>query len=102
VNEQLVKGREDVYSGFRFAEAEKRLPGYAVKHYVDTLASDPAALRGSSRPTARWMQPSRRTSGVDRPGTLGGSDSSASTFPAVNRVEPAEGFPEEDSDGFGP
>ena len=52
MNEQLVKGRDDVYSGFRFAEAEKRLPGYAVKHYVDTLASDSAALRGSSRPTA--------------------------------------------------
>ena len=29
------------------AQAARKLPGYAVKHYVDTLASDPEALRGS-------------------------------------------------------
>ena len=47
VNEQLVKGREGIYFGFQFAKAARKLPGYAVKHYVDNLASDPEALRGS-------------------------------------------------------
>ncbi len=66
VNEQLVKGREDVYFGFRFAKAAKTLPGYAVRYYIDTLASDPDACAVTSRPTARWT-PSRRTSSA-RPG----------------------------------
>jgi pimeloyl-ACP methyl ester carboxylesterase len=48
VNEQLVAGREDVYFGWQFAsKAAKELPGYAVRHYVDTLAADPEALHGS-------------------------------------------------------
>jgi pimeloyl-ACP methyl ester carboxylesterase len=47
VNEQLVKGREHVYFGFQFGKAAKKLPGYAVKYYVDTLANDPEALRGN-------------------------------------------------------
>jgi pimeloyl-ACP methyl ester carboxylesterase len=48
VNEQLVTGREDLYFGWQFAtKAAKELPGYAVRHYIDTLASDPDALHGS-------------------------------------------------------
>jgi pimeloyl-ACP methyl ester carboxylesterase len=48
VNEQLVAGREEVYFGWQFAsKAAKELPGYAVRHYVDTLAADPDALHGS-------------------------------------------------------
>jgi pimeloyl-ACP methyl ester carboxylesterase len=47
VNEQLVTGREETYFGFQFAKAAKALPGYAVRHYIDALAADPAALRGS-------------------------------------------------------
>jgi pimeloyl-ACP methyl ester carboxylesterase len=48
LNEQLVRGREDVYFGWQFAtKAAKPLPGYAVTHYVHTLACDPEALRGS-------------------------------------------------------
>jgi pimeloyl-ACP methyl ester carboxylesterase len=47
VNEQLVAGREEVYFGFQFAKAAKALPGDAVQYYIDTLASDPDALRGS-------------------------------------------------------
>jgi pimeloyl-ACP methyl ester carboxylesterase len=48
VNEQLVTGREDIYFGWQFAtKAAKELPGYAVRHYIDTLASDPDALHGS-------------------------------------------------------
>jgi pimeloyl-ACP methyl ester carboxylesterase len=47
VNEQLAQGREDVYFGFQFAKAARKLPGYVVRYYVDALASDPDALRGS-------------------------------------------------------
>jgi pimeloyl-ACP methyl ester carboxylesterase len=48
VNDQLVVGREDVYFGWQFAtKAARPLPDYAVRHYIDTLAADPAALHGS-------------------------------------------------------
>jgi pimeloyl-ACP methyl ester carboxylesterase len=48
VNEQLVRGREHVYFGSQFAtKAAKKLSIHAVEHYVDTLASDPEALRAS-------------------------------------------------------
>jgi pimeloyl-ACP methyl ester carboxylesterase len=47
VNEQLVQGREDAYFGFQFAKAAKTLPDYAVSYYIDALAADPGALRGS-------------------------------------------------------
>jgi pimeloyl-ACP methyl ester carboxylesterase len=48
VNDQLVTGREEVYFGWQFAsKAAKKLPGYAVRHYVDTLAADSEALHAS-------------------------------------------------------
>ena len=49
INEQLVQGREDIYFGFIFdVEAGTiKLPGYAVRTYIDNLASVPGALRGS-------------------------------------------------------
>jgi pimeloyl-ACP methyl ester carboxylesterase len=47
VNEQLVQGREQVYFGFQFAKAARKLPDDAVRHYIDPLAADPDALRGS-------------------------------------------------------
>src|SRR6266852_4333437 len=49
VNEQLVRGREDIFFGAEFAASagKKKLPDYAVRYYIDTLASDPEALRGS-------------------------------------------------------
>jgi pimeloyl-ACP methyl ester carboxylesterase len=48
INEQMVRGREDIYFGYIIAsKAANKLPDYAVKHYVDTLAADPDALRGS-------------------------------------------------------
>jgi pimeloyl-ACP methyl ester carboxylesterase len=48
VNEQLVRGREDVYFGWQFAtKAARRLPDYAVRYYIHTIASIPGALRGS-------------------------------------------------------
>jgi len=49
VNEALVRGREDVFFGAEFAASAgtTKLPDGAVKYYVDTLAADPEALRGS-------------------------------------------------------
>ncbi|MFF4402289.1 alpha/beta fold hydrolase [Streptomyces sp. NPDC001480] len=48
INERLVKGREHLFFGHQFAtKAAKKLPDYAVKHYVDILAADPDALRAS-------------------------------------------------------
>jgi pimeloyl-ACP methyl ester carboxylesterase len=48
VNDQLVAGREEVYFGWQFAtKAARPLPGYAVRHYVDTLAAGPDALHAS-------------------------------------------------------
>ena len=47
VNDHLVQGREDIYFGWQFAtKAAKKLPDYAVRHYVGTL-TDPEALHAS-------------------------------------------------------
>jgi pimeloyl-ACP methyl ester carboxylesterase len=48
LNEQLVRGREDLFFGFVFdAEATVNLPDYAVRYYANGFASSAAALRGS-------------------------------------------------------
>jgi pimeloyl-ACP methyl ester carboxylesterase len=49
VNEALVRGRESVFFGAEFdaSAGTNKLPDYAVRYYVDGLASDPDALRGS-------------------------------------------------------
>jgi pimeloyl-ACP methyl ester carboxylesterase len=48
VNDQLVTGREEIYFGWQFAtKAARKLPDYAVRHYVNTLASSPEALHAS-------------------------------------------------------
>jgi pimeloyl-ACP methyl ester carboxylesterase len=48
INEQLVRGREDLFFGYIFdAEATVKLPDYAVRYYADGFAASPAALRGS-------------------------------------------------------
>ena len=47
LNEQLVQGREDIFFGFEFdIFAAKKLPDYAVRHYIDTLRR-PDALHAS-------------------------------------------------------
>jgi enoyl-CoA hydratase/carnithine racemase/pimeloyl-ACP methyl ester carboxylesterase len=49
VNEALVRGREDVFFGAEFdaSAGTKKLPDDAVRYYIDILASDAVALRGS-------------------------------------------------------
>lgn len=48
MNTQLVHGREDIFFGFVFdVEAFKKLPGQAVRVYIDDLANSLASLSGS-------------------------------------------------------
>jgi pimeloyl-ACP methyl ester carboxylesterase len=49
INEQLVTGREDIFFGAEFdaSAGTNKLPGHAVRYYIDTLAADPDHLRGS-------------------------------------------------------
>jgi pimeloyl-ACP methyl ester carboxylesterase len=48
LNEQLVRGREDLFFGFIFdAEATNKLPDYAVRYYADGFATSRAALHAS-------------------------------------------------------
>jgi pimeloyl-ACP methyl ester carboxylesterase len=46
INEQLVEGREDIFFGWEFDAAAKKLPDDVIAHYVAGL-SDPDSLRGS-------------------------------------------------------
>jgi pimeloyl-ACP methyl ester carboxylesterase len=49
VNEALVRGREDVFFGAEFdaSAGRNKLPADAVAYYVNQLAGNPEALRGS-------------------------------------------------------
>ena len=48
MNVQLVHGREDIFFGFVFdVETFKKLPGQAVRVYIDNLADSLASLSGS-------------------------------------------------------
>jgi pimeloyl-ACP methyl ester carboxylesterase len=49
INEQLVQGREEIFFGAEFdaSAGTRKLPADAVKYYIDSLAADPEALRGS-------------------------------------------------------
>jgi pimeloyl-ACP methyl ester carboxylesterase len=49
VNERLVRGREDVFFGAEFdaSAGTNKLPDETVRYYVEALAADPEALRGS-------------------------------------------------------
>jgi pimeloyl-ACP methyl ester carboxylesterase len=49
VNEALVRGREEIFFGAEFeaSAGTKKLPDEVVEYYVDAVASDPEALRGS-------------------------------------------------------
>jgi pimeloyl-ACP methyl ester carboxylesterase len=56
VNEALVRGREDIFFGAEFdaSAGTNKLPADAVKYYIDRLASDPEALRGSFELYRAW------------------------------------------------
>ena len=46
INEQLVRGREDIFFGWEFDAAAKKLPDDVIAYYVGLL-TDPDALRAS-------------------------------------------------------
>ena len=83
INEQLVRGREDIFFGAEFdaSAGTNKLPGYAVKYYIDTLASDPNALRGSfgfyrAFPTTIAQNEQRKTRRLTLPVlAIGGAES---------------------------
>jgi pimeloyl-ACP methyl ester carboxylesterase len=83
VNEALVRGRESVFFGAEFAASAgtTKLPDAAVKYYVDTLAADPEALRGSFEfyraiPTSAAQNEERRDRRLTMPVlAIGGEES---------------------------
>jgi pimeloyl-ACP methyl ester carboxylesterase len=56
VNERLVRGREEVFFGAEFdaSAGTRKLPEDAVRYYVDLLAADRDALRGSFEFYRAW------------------------------------------------
>src|SRR5436305_14020035 len=54
VNEQLARGREDIYFGYEFAiQAGKKLPDDVINYYVGLL-SNPDSLRGTFAFYREW------------------------------------------------
>jgi pimeloyl-ACP methyl ester carboxylesterase len=84
VNEALVRGREDIFFGAEFAASAgtNQLPEEVVRYYVDILASDPEALRGSFElyrafPTITAQNQQRMTRRLTMPVlAIGGAESS--------------------------
>ena len=83
VNEKLVSGREDIFFGEKFSNAagKKKLSTDAVKYYVDLLAADPEALRGSFElyrafPVSQAQNEQRKTRRLTMPVlAIGGAES---------------------------
>jgi pimeloyl-ACP methyl ester carboxylesterase len=84
VNERLVRGREDIFFGAEFdaSAGTNKLSEDAVKYYIDTLASDPEALRGSfgfyrAIPTTTARNQQRKEQRLTMPVlAIGGAESS--------------------------
>jgi pimeloyl-ACP methyl ester carboxylesterase len=57
VNEALVRGREEIFFGAELdaSAGTHKLPDDAVRYYIETLASDPEALRGSFELYRAWQ-----------------------------------------------
>jgi pimeloyl-ACP methyl ester carboxylesterase len=83
VNEALVRGREDIFFGAEFdaSAGTNKLPDEVVRHYLDTLASDSDALRGSFEfyraiPTTSAQNAERMTTRLTMPVlAIGGAES---------------------------
>jgi pimeloyl-ACP methyl ester carboxylesterase len=84
VNERLVRGREDVFFGPEFdaSAGTTKLPPDTVRYYIDRLAADPEALRGSFElyrafPTTTAQNQQRATRRLTLPVlAIGGAESS--------------------------
>jgi pimeloyl-ACP methyl ester carboxylesterase len=83
VNEGLVRGREDIFFGAELdaSAGTRKLPEDAVRYYIDTLAADPDALRGSFElyrafPTTAAQNQQRKTRRLTMPVlAIGGAES---------------------------
>ena len=83
VNEALVRGREEIFFGSEFAASAgtKKLPDETVKYYIDTLATNAEALRGSfefyrALPTTAAQNAERKNSRLTMPVlAIGGAES---------------------------
>jgi pimeloyl-ACP methyl ester carboxylesterase len=83
VNEALVRGREDIFFGAEFdaSAGTNKLPDDVVRYYLDTLASDSDALRGSFEfyraiPTTSAQNAERMTTRLAMPVlAIGGAES---------------------------
>jgi pimeloyl-ACP methyl ester carboxylesterase len=84
INEQLVTGREKIFFGAEFSASAgtKKLPAGTVDYYIERLASDPEALRGSFElyrqfPTMIAQNEQRKNQRLTMPVlAIGGSESS--------------------------
>jgi pimeloyl-ACP methyl ester carboxylesterase len=83
-NEQLVRGREDIFIGAEYAASAgtNKLPDDTVSYYVDRLASNPEALHGSFQlyrafPATTAQNEQRKTRWLPMPVlAIGGAESS--------------------------
>jgi pimeloyl-ACP methyl ester carboxylesterase len=83
-NEQLVRGREDIFIGAEYAASAgtNKLPDDTVSYYVDHLASNPEALHGSFQlyrafPATTAQNEQRKTRWLPMPVlAIGGAESS--------------------------
>ena len=101
VNERLVRGREGIFFGPEFdaSAGTNKLPEDAVKYYIDTLASDPDALRGSfgfyrAIPTTTAQNQQRKEQRLTMPVlAIGGAESSGDMVGPLGCRAGARGAP---------
>jgi pimeloyl-ACP methyl ester carboxylesterase len=94
VNEALVRGREDIFFGAEFdaSAGTNKLPKDAVKYYINTLASNPDALRGSfgfyrAIPTTSTQNQQRKERRLTLPVlAIGGAESSGDMVGATMQL----------------
>jgi pimeloyl-ACP methyl ester carboxylesterase len=93
-NEQLVRGREDIFFGAEFSASagESKLPEEAVRYYVDTLASSPEHLHATFQmyrafTTSAAQNEQRKTRRLTMPVlALAGSESSGDMVAATMKL----------------
>jgi pimeloyl-ACP methyl ester carboxylesterase len=94
VNEALVRGREEIFFGAEFdaSAGTKKLPAEVVSYYVDTLAADAEALRGSFElyrafPTMIAQNEQRKTQRLTMPVlAIGGEESGGAGVAATMKL----------------
>jgi pimeloyl-ACP methyl ester carboxylesterase len=94
LNEALVRGREEIFFGAEFdaSAGTKKLPAEVVSYYVDTLAADAEALRGSFElyrafPTMIAQNEQRKTRRLTMPVlAIGGEESGGEGVAATMKL----------------